>query len=231
MRAAVLDEVRPVVEVGVDRDVQFVGRHVHHLFAASERDLVVHLLGEEADLRLGKPGEGLRGGSAPPHDVAGEVRARAELLPGVDLLLDPLHGTQDAVAVPDGRHPVLEVELESLEDQLLVVRPVRRVLLDPPASPEGEGHVDVGVHEPGREELATPVDDLRALGDRHRRAWADGGDPVALDDDRPIGDGGTPVSVDDRRPDDGERWGDLLRRGRVRQGEEGQEGSRCKNRS
>lgn len=27
-----------------------------------------------------------------------------------------LHGTQHAVAVPDGRHPVLKVELEPLED-------------------------------------------------------------------------------------------------------------------
>ena len=124
----------------------------------------------------------------------------------LEAAFDPLHGAQDAVAVPDGRHPMLEVELESLEDQRLVVRPVGGVLFDAPGPPEGERHVDVGVDEPGRGELAVPVDDLGALRDGHRRPRTHGGNPVPLDDDRPVNDGNTPVSVDDRRPDDRKRW-------------------------
>ena len=56
-RAAELDEVRPLVEVGVDRDAQLLGGHVHQVLAGALRDLVVHLLLEQRQAALGNQAE------------------------------------------------------------------------------------------------------------------------------------------------------------------------------
>ena len=121
---------------------------------------------------------------------------------------------QLAVAVPDVRHPVLEVHLRGLEGDVGAALPVEdRVFLAVlPETGAVETRVHVGVDEAGGEELPRPVDDPCPVGHRRGGARPQGGDPIAFDHHGGVRQRFAPVPVDDRGPDDGNRLlGDSLR--------------------
>ena len=77
-RAAVLHEVRALVEIGTHGDAQLVGRQVEQFFARALRDEVHHVLVEERRRR--RVGEERRLGSAPSDDVAGDQHSWTDQL-------------------------------------------------------------------------------------------------------------------------------------------------------
>src|SRR3954464_9021662 len=155
-RAAVLEEVGPLVDVGVDRLAKFLRIHRHQLFAAALRDVVVHLLLEERQ-RCGHAAEreGIR--TAPAEDVAGGENPRPDLFAARDLIAHSGQRHERAVAVAYRRPPVAQIDLRRLEHDLVLPRLVADERLVAVVLPAVEREMDVGVDEPGHDPPAARV--------------------------------------------------------------------------
>src|SRR3954468_7604961 len=167
--SAVLEEVGPLVDVGVERLAKFLRIHRHQLFAAALRDVVVHLLLEERQ-RCGHAAEreGVR--TAPAEDVAGGENPCADLFAAGDAIAHPGQRHESAVAVAHGRHAVAQVDLRRLEHDLVVPRLVADERLVAIVLPAVQREMDVGVDEPGHDPPTARINLLGAGGDRHRAA-------------------------------------------------------------
>src|SRR3954468_11467739 len=167
--SAVLEEVGPLVDVGVDRVAKFLRIHRHQLFAAALRDVVVHLLLEERQ-RCGHAAERERIRTAPAEDVAGGETPPPALFAAGDPIAHPGQRHERAVAVAYRRHAVAQIDLRRLEHDLVLPRLVADERLVAIVLPAVEREMDVGVDEPGHDPPAARVDLLGAGGDRHRAA-------------------------------------------------------------
>src|SRR5207302_2407417 len=109
--AAVLDEIRTLVEVLVDGDAELLWRHVGELFAGALGDLFVEsrLKRRQADIARIRKGDRER--AAPTNDVAGDQHSRADGVAAANLIADPNERSKLAVAVANGRHAVFQMKL------------------------------------------------------------------------------------------------------------------------
>ena len=166
--AAVLDEVRPLVQIGVDGLAQFRRGEIHQRFAGPLRDLVVHPLLEQRQSVLPDQTEAHRVRPAPSDDVAGDEHARAHCLTARDAVADADERRQHPVAVAHRGDAPLQLDLRRLEDELvlaIVVADQRLVALVDTAV---ERQVDVRVDEAGNDESPRRVDDPRPRRSRRR---------------------------------------------------------------
>ena len=194
--AAVLQEVRALVEVFVDGDAQLVRRHFGEQLSRILRHRVVHFGLEARDIALREQRERHRVRPAPPHDVAGGKDARAGGLAGRDVVAHLRQWDEKAVAVADRRHPVRQVDLRGLEHDLVLARVVLGERLVAIAHAAVERKMDVRVEEARDHPAPGRVDDGGVTGNADVAARSDGADPVAVDHDDRVGDRGTAVAVD-----------------------------------
>src|SRR6266508_4543692 len=148
-RPAVFEKVRPLIQVLVDGDAQFLRRHIHQVFTAALGDGVIYLLLKERQISFGDQAETHRVRPAPSKDVPRSQNPRAHRFAARDCVPRLYERREHTVTVTNRRDPIFQLKLRGFEHYLVLARVIsdKRFVTIPDAAIKGE--MNIRINESG----------------------------------------------------------------------------------